>query len=326
MTPKLLVLELWGVGDLAMASVFLKAACEHYQVTLLAKPFASDFKPRFWPQVEVVPCVAPWTAFRGKYQFHRWPWKELCRVVKTLRKHRFDLVVSARWDPRDHMVMAAARARRRIGFARLGSGWFLTESLPQIPVNSHRYEYWCQIARTLSLELPAKLELTFPANPSACGALVHSGAAQAVRVWPLERWREIVLRLRGAGFFVQVACDRGQREWWISKGMGDVKSPATVAELIELVSQARAFVGNDSGAGHVAATAGVPTFTIFGNNLPERFAPLHPASEWIEGKVCPYKPCFDSCRFPAPNCLWDISLEEAWLRIDRFVRKHAQPS
>jgi len=48
----------------------------------------------------------------------------------------------------------------------------------------------------------------------------------------------------------------------------------------------------------------VPTFTIFGPQLPSCFTPLHPQAEWIEGKPCPYKPCYDYCQFAAPHCLW----------------------
>ncbi len=38
--PRLLVLELWGLGDLVIATPFLRAAAGQFSVTLLAKPFA----------------------------------------------------------------------------------------------------------------------------------------------------------------------------------------------------------------------------------------------------------------------------------------------
>ena len=47
--PKLIVVELWGLGDLVIATPFLQAASEKYAVTLLAKPFAKDMRVRFWP-------------------------------------------------------------------------------------------------------------------------------------------------------------------------------------------------------------------------------------------------------------------------------------
>jgi ADP-heptose:LPS heptosyltransferase len=86
-----------------------------------------------------------------------------------------------------------------------------------------------------------------------------------------------------------------------------------------------AFFGNDSGPGHLAAACGTPTFTLFGPQLHEWFAPLHPAAEVVEGKACPYKPCSDYCRFPAPFCLHGISVDDVWPRVEAFAARHLMP-
>lgn len=49
--PKLLVVELWGLGDLVIATPFLRAAAERYEVTLLAKPYAQELQARLWAGV-----------------------------------------------------------------------------------------------------------------------------------------------------------------------------------------------------------------------------------------------------------------------------------
>jgi len=71
--PKLLVIELWGLGDLLIATPFLQAASKKYAITLLAKPYAKDLQARFWQEVEVAPFVAPWTAFQHKYRLFPGP-------------------------------------------------------------------------------------------------------------------------------------------------------------------------------------------------------------------------------------------------------------
>jgi len=91
-----------------------------------------------------------------------------------------------------------------------------------------------------------------------------------------------------------------------------------------VIDQAGVFIGNDSGPGHLAAFCGVPTFTLFGPQLPEWFVPLHPAAEWVGGKACPYLPCSDYCRFPTPRCLWNIGEDEVWHSVVKFVHKHLQ--
>ena len=129
----------------------------------------------------------------------------------------------------------------------------------------------------------------------------------------------MVTRLRQKNFTVQVACDPEQRTFWLSAGEAAVATPANVTELIALIDRAGAFIGNDSGPGHLAAMFGVPTFTLFGPQLPEWFAPLHPAAEWVQGRACPYKPCSDYCRFSEPFCLWDIGEDEASARAEKFL-------
>jgi heptosyltransferase-2 len=135
----------------------------------------------------------------------------------------------------------------------------------------------------------------------------------------LPRYLNLIRRLRQESHQVQVACDPDQRNWWLAVGETNVVTPRTVAELFKVVDRAGAFIGNDSGPGHLAAFCGVPTFTLFGPQLPEWFAPLHPAAQWFEGKACPYKPCSDYCRFPEPFCLTGMTEEEVWTRVEWFV-------
>lgn len=321
--PRLLVTELWALGDLVLGTSFLRAAVEKYDVTILAKPYAEELQPRFWPKVKVVPFMAPWTAFRRKYHLLNWPWREMFRLTRVLRNAHYDVAASARWDPRNHLLLALSGARHRFGFPRLGSRIFLTHPLVRPDVGAHRYEYWRALGAALGLELPASknLALFSAVRAGERKILVHSGAAQPVRVWPLENYRQLIARLRQKEFHVQVACDPNQRDWWLQNGEADVATPRNVTELITLVDQARGFIGNDSGPGHLAAFAGVPTFTLFGPQLPEWFAPVHPAAQWTEGKACPYKPCSDYCRFAQPICLTGWSEPEIWARIEPFVQK-----
>jgi ADP-heptose:LPS heptosyltransferase len=320
--PKLLIVELWGLGDLVIATPFIRAVAEKFDITLLSKPFALDLQLRLWPEAKVVTFNAPWTAFTGKYHLWRWPLLEMIRLRRELAAEHFDCGLSARWDPRDHLLLKLFGAQNRLGFPRMGSRLFLTQPLARAEPEEHRYESWRVIGRALNVPLPPREKILQPAARGGGTMLIHSGAGQPVRVWPLERFRRLAARLREKAFSVQVACDPDQRDWWLQAGEAGVATPATVAELIALMDRAGVFVGNDSGPGHLAAFCGVPTFTLFGPQLPEWFAPLHPAAEWIEGKACPYKPCSDYCRFATPHCLWNITEAEAGARVEKFASAH----
>ncbi|MBI2516062.1 MAG: glycosyltransferase family 9 protein [Opitutae bacterium] len=297
--PRLLVVELWGVGDLALAVPFLREASRHAQVTLLAKPHAAPLVRRFCPEVELLPLTAPWTAFRGKYRLPAWPWSELGAVVQGLRSRRFAAAVSARRDPRDHLLMALSGAALRAGFPRLGSRGLLTDSPPR-PARPHRAEHWRALAAHFGWELPEPA----PAPRTGRHVIIHTGAGQPVREWPRERFAEIAARLRADGWRVTLLDD----------------SLRDLDQLLDLLATADRFIGNDSGPGHLAPLLGVPTFTIFGPQLPELFAPTHPQSAWIDGAPCPHKPCFDSCHFATPHCIQRLDVDAVWLRTTAWLK------
>lgn len=296
--PRLLVVELWGIGDLALAIPFLRMAVHHARVTLFAKPHAAVLMQHFCPEVELIPFVAPWTAFRGKYRLHRWPWLDFSALIGDLRKRHFAAAVSARPDPRDHVLMAAAGAKLRVGFPHVGSRLLLNAAQKR-PITPHRFSYWQTAAAALGWNLAAPA----PASRTGRQVVIHTGAAQPTRQWGRAQFEEIAARLRAAGWQVNL----------IDELSGDL------GELIQSLATADRFIGNDSGPGHLAALLGVPTFTIIGSHPPEHFHPLHPQAAWIEGAPCPYKPCNDYCRFDVPHCIRSITVDDAWARIIRWL-------
>jgi ADP-heptose:LPS heptosyltransferase len=320
--PKLLIVELWGLGDLAIATAFLRAAAEKYEVTLLAKPYTLELLPRFWPGVKVVPFTAPWTAAQGKYHLWRWPWLEFFRLRRKLKPREFAVCASSRWDPRDHLLMLFLGMKVRLGYPRMGSRIFLTQPLTRPEPGSHRYEQWRTLGEALGLTLPSHPAMFHSLQAKQVDVVIHSGAARGFCIWPLEHFKHLLAQLRSQGYSARVLCDPSQLAEWRQLGELEIFAPQTVTELMALTDDARVFIGNDSGPGHLAALCGVPTFTLFGPHLPEGWAPMHPAAEWLPGKPCPYKPCEDFCRFGVHHCLTDVNAEEAWKSIGPFLQRH----
>src|SRR5512140_83468 len=97
----LLVLELWGIGDVVLATAGLEGLRRRYpraRITLLAQAHSREVLAHCpWPD-EIVAVKFPWTAPAGKYRLWRWPWLSLFRLFRDLRGRRFDLAVDARMD------------------------------------------------------------------------------------------------------------------------------------------------------------------------------------------------------------------------------------
>lgn len=315
--PALLVAELRGMGDLAILMPFLQAASQRYDVTLLAVPNAAGLLRRFAPEVELVPCVAPWALFSGGWDLPRWPWRRLLALVRSLRARRFATAVSVWPLASDHLFLRLIRPQRLVGFGQKNAAWLLNRDLRR-EEHTHRPEAWRRLAAELGL--PALATAQPRLRPAVTRRIVlHSGASQKLRVWPLTRYAALLKNLRASGWEPVVLCDRWQLPLWHDLGETSVRVAPDMDELVETIASGAAFLGNDSGPGHLAALCGVPTFTIFGPQLPELFAPGHPQAGWVEGGPCAYKPCYDRCRFAEPHCLTGVQTDAVWPKLAAWL-------
>jgi ADP-heptose:LPS heptosyltransferase len=114
------------------------------------------------------------------------------------------------------------------------------------------------------------------------GVVVHPGAGSPAKCWPLDAFRELALRLKDRGQEVRWVLGEVERERLSPSErralevLGDVIVPESPEGLLEELASAAAFVGNDSGPGHLAAIAGVPTVTLYGPTDPAIWRPIGP--------------------------------------------------
>jgi ADP-heptose:LPS heptosyltransferase len=130
------------------------------------------------------------------------------------------------------------------------------------------------------------LALSRPINGTA---LLHPGAGSGKKCWPPEQFLRLAELLKESGRTVQVVLGEVELERWpaaqierFSK-VAQVKRPATLVELMDMIAAASVFVGNDSGPGHLAAIIGIPTVSIFGPKDPAQWRPLGPRVTLLQG-------------------------------------------
>ena len=327
--PKLLVFELWGLGDLTFSTPVLRAAVERYDVTVVGKAHARPLLEPTFPQIRFLSYDAPWTAYRDKYRLWKWHWGELLALIGQLRRERFDAAISVRNDPRDHLVMWLVRAAESYGFPLKGSAAFLTHPLIRSQQKQHKVEDWRDFGRAVGLPGMDSAEpqldharyrasavdelLCGVAKPLIC---LHPGARIVVRRWPEENFAAIVERMRRRyDFHLALIPDPDGYGLGLAPLADSVLPELSVDQLVDVLGRASLLLCNDSGPGHIAASCGRPAFVIFGPTDPEWFRPWGEQHHLVIRDICPWRPCFDYCKFSEPYCMTKLLPEQAWPEI-----------
>jgi len=332
--PKLLVLEFWGLGDLTFATPLLQAARERYDITLIGKEHAAALLRPTFPEIRFLTYDAPWSAYRDKYALWRWSWRELLGLLHRLSGERFAAAVSVRPDPRDHLFMFLSGARTRYGFSRRGSRPLLTHPVTRARAKQHRVEDWRDLGRVLGLTgmeaAEPHLDHAQYRQPSVDHLLaglggkplfcLHPGARIGVRRWPEPYFAFLVKKLREHFDFHLVLVPDPDGYGRTLQPLADaVLRPLTIPELVDVLGRVDLLLCNDSGPGHIAAACGRPVIPIFGPTDPDWFRPWGAQHHVVLRDICPWRPCFDYCKFSEPYCLTKLEPEKAWPEILQYV-------
>jgi lipopolysaccharide heptosyltransferase II len=205
-----------------------------------------------------------------------------------------------------HAAWLAWRAGipERIGYARDGRGALLTRAIAvprdgEIP--AHEAYYYAELVRRAGWidALPKideiRLCVSNDARAAAEKRMIAAGARSGARrigfapgaafgsakCWPAERFAELadrlIVRFDADVILFGAPSERDIAER-IASGMRcrpvNLAGETSIAELSAYFSACDLFIGNDSGAMHVAAGAGVPVVAIFGSTDPDGTAPL----------------------------------------------------
>jgi len=180
----------------------------------------------------------------------------------------FDLLLYLRSNPAIKLPRLLTRARRKLGAECYDPA--LSDSV--IP---HRYS----ILRHVFSDEPPEIRTEIALRPertaealAAAGAgngdrilCVSPGASQPSRMWPLERWGELLRATGGSFDTVVVLGSPAETEMCAAVAeAGGAKSVAgaPLTRVAALLRASSAFVGNDSGLGHLAAAQGCSTLTL----------------------------------------------------------------
>ena len=112
--------------------------------------------------------------------------------------------------------------------------------------------------------------------------VIHPGSGARRKCWPVDRFLDLIARVRAAGREVRVVLGEVELETWDRAEVAGISSsapvvrPNTYVELLDELTRAAVFVGNDTGPSHLAGIIGVPTVALFGASNATHWRPLGP--------------------------------------------------
>jgi heptosyltransferase-2 len=312
---KILIRATNWVGDAILALPALRAVRRRFpeaEIAILARPYVVDVyrDQGICNQLIADDSQSKHSGILGRE-----------RLAAELRAMRFDVALLLQNAFGAAWLAWRAKVPERIGYARDGRGFLLTHPVPvpksdEIP--RHERFYYLELLRRAGwidalLDEPLiTLYVSEPNRRRAAEFLVASGARQdslriaigagasygSAKCWPPSRFAELVNRLRAQadadvilfGTASEAAVGRAISSE-LHRPPIDLTEKTAIADLPALLSQCHLFIGNDSGAMHVAAAVGLPVVAVFGPTDPQGTAPVTPRSTIVQQK--PYcSPCF----------------------------------
>lgn len=298
------------VGDAVMSLPALGAIRRAFptaSIAVVARPWVLDLYRREPFLDEVIPYTAP----RGASGL-----AEKWRFARSLSERNFDCAILLQNAFEAALLVWLARIPRRIGYARDGRGWLLTDPVPvpktgEIP--RHERFYYVELLRRAGLisEAPgvnavrlagadaareagfkryAELGVEMPVVGVSPGA-AYGGAKR----WLPERFAASAAELArqlggtvavfGAGNEVRL-CETVEA---LARQQGapvrQFGGKTSLAEFIELAAACEVFFANDSGAMHIVSALGVPVVAVFGATDPLRTGPTGEHARVIQEEV-----------------------------------------
>jgi lipopolysaccharide heptosyltransferase II len=317
---RILVVKLCCIGDILFTTPVLRALHEHYpraRITYLTCSWCQELAAAD-PRVQDVILFDAYDKVRGIEKMRR-AW----RIVREIRKQRFDLALVLHRTPLAGMLVAMAGVPVRIGFDWEGGGFAYTHRIP-FRADAHEIDRHVDCLKPLAIHpshkepemkpLPAasKQAETFLKQHGYSGQKnpliavfpaggVNPGTVMISKRWLLEGYREVCsqlikryqahILLVGNQDDILVGDQLIAGQAW-ADGVIRSEGRTTLMVLAALLRQCVLFIGGDSGPLHIADAVGIPTVSIFGPTDPRLLAPRGARHRVIHAKL-PCSPCYN---------------------------------
>jgi heptosyltransferase-2 len=276
-------------------------------------------------------------------------------LIKRLRRERFDLAVLLPNSFRSALMAWLAGIPRRVGYARGGRGFLLTDRLDAPRDGSGRFlvspavEYYLALAHHLGcssesvrLELATTEEdeaaadsawkaLKLPAGEKVI-CLNTGGAFGPAKSWPNPYFAALARRLADEiGYSSLVLCGPGERD--NAREIARLAAHPRVASLADqplslglskaCIRRSALLITTDSGPRHFAAAFNVPVVSLFGPTHIGWTRTNHPLAIHLQHRV-PCGPCQRPvCPLKHQRCMTELAPETVFRTARRLLGSRA---
>jgi heptosyltransferase-2 len=339
---KILVRSTNWVGDAVMSIPALEVVRGHWpqaEVAILARPWVADLY-RGQGLADRLLIFDRAGRHRGLLGLEH--------LAAELRRERFDAALLFQNAFQAAWLAWRAGIPERIGYARDARSWLLTRAVAvpkpgEIP--AHESYYYLELLRRagwlerLTPVEAIRLRVAPEALHRAEGLLRAAGARTgAVRVavapgaaygtakcWAAERYAALADRLI-ADFDADVVLFGAASERDVAARIAAAMAhhpvllagQTAIGDLPALLASCHLFVGNDSGAMHVAAAVGLPVVAIFGPTDPQGTAPVTPRWTLVRQPVA-CSPCFLRHCPIDHRCMTRVSVDQVYAAAREWV-------
>lgn len=273
-SPRILVITLSNIGDAIMTTPVLAAL--HAQYPEACIDLVSDVRSS--ALFESCPYIGH-IFVRDKKS----GWIGYLQLIAELRKTCYDVIVDLRTD----FLIYCLKAKRK--FKKHANA----SSLHMHSVNKHMAAIHGLIdssAPSTELWASEQDQQVVAARFPISGRLlaIGLGANFAGKIWPVERYTAVANALADdvdGIILVGSAADAALAKNFSANTalpVYDACGGLSLPQSYALLKQAHFYLGNDSGLGHMAAAAGLPTLTLFGPGSPVRYLPWSMQAYFIQ--------------------------------------------
>jgi ADP-heptose:LPS heptosyltransferase len=339
---RLLVIEYWQLGDLAIAVPFLRQLRHTFpnaHISLLVNEPLQAFLQGQQLVDEFIPVRVPWAQ-----HFSRWKkyspfsslWIPFVRVILNLRERKFDVGFSGRMDFRDNFLLWLSGTSHRVGYGFAGGGSFLTEIVAPDVSRPHRTYRWLQLLEPFGSsrdnveeefkfedgmrQRAADLLCSWNIDEHTLIVGIHPGARSRVRRWGDDNFKEVASRLlQNSDVTILWFCEPGKESVPLTHPRCHIVA-GEFHEFLSILARCQLLICNDSGPMHMANLLRVPVVAVFGPQNPSWFGPTGSDDRVVIHPEMPCRPCFDYCIFDQPYCLRAISPEKTMISVNQALQ------